>query len=332
MKLKRVMAACFLVLFVFGAAACNTKDESQNTEAATEEPSETKKKTNQKKETEPPVALENVEGLDLSLKILSQNLCALDPDNGNSIKERDDRFGALLEDVSPDIVGTQETPADMVNYIYKLDEYEAVGISNWGAHTTRGEWNMILYRKDRFVLMDEDTFWLSGDPVNPSIAAGGTNARTCTWAELFDTYTGRTIIILNTRLDYINEAVRADQVGAMFRRLGKDLGDRMYKCQMYLTCDLNGTEEEEAHTLIYERAFIDTRDITAKDLSEGKGTRHYFGSVEPAIETSFIFHRGNDNVTSYEIIDKSYAANGQSTPGFVSDHYGVLVSFEMANE
>lgn len=331
MKLKRVIAALLLLLFAFGAVACNAEKEPEDTEVATEEPSETKKKGNQKKETEPPVALANVEGLDLSIRILSQNLCALDPNNENNVQARAERFDALLKDVEPDIVGTQEANTDTVNHMYKLDEYDFVGHSNWGTRAIAGEWNMILYKKDRFVLMDENTFWLSGDPNNPSLAEGAANARTCTWAELFDTYTGRTIIVLNTQLDYASESVRDNQVGIMIRNLGKDLGGRMFKCQMYLTCDLNATEDDAAHTSIYDRAFIDTRDITANDLSKGKGTYHVFGEIENGMETSFIFHRGNDDVTSYEIIDKKYTAKGQTAPGYVSDHYGVLVTFKMAD-
>ena len=127
MNFKRLIAACLLVLFVFGAAACNKEEEMESTEEITETPTETSKKTTKKeKQTEPPVALENVEGLDLSLTILSQNLCATDRPNGNSIEERTERFDALLDEYSPDIVGTQEVPMDMANHFGKLDEYGAV--------------------------------------------------------------------------------------------------------------------------------------------------------------------------------------------------------------
>ena len=332
MNFKRLIAACLLVLFVFGAAACNKEEDMESTEEITEAPTETSKKTTKKeKQTEPPVALENVEGLDLSLTILSQNLCATDRPNGNSIEERTERFDALLDEYSPDIVGTQEVPMDMANHFGRLDEYGAVGLSNRGSRPRGGQWNMILYKKDRFVLMDEGTFWLSGSPDTSSLAVGAADARTCTWAELFDTYTGRTLIMINTRFDYMSESVREDQAGILFRRLNKELGDRMNTSWVYLACDLNGTEEEEAHTLIYDRAFIDARDVAEKDLSVGKGTYHAFGNIEGGMETSFIFHRGNDTVTSYEIIEKGYTAKGQSTPGYVSDHYGVIVNFKMAD-
>ena len=322
-----------MVLVVFCAVACNTEEEAEVTEALTEAPTETSKKTTKKKkETEPPVALEDVEGLDLSLTILSQNLCATDRPNGNGIDERTERFVALLEEYSPDIVGTQETSVDAYNRIGELDEYGIVGTANNGSRTLIGQYNAIVYKKDRFVLMDDGTFWLSGDPDNPSKLSGAMERRTCTWAELFDTYTGRTIIMISACFDTMNETVRTEQVGIMGRKLNNVLGSRMYQCQMYLACDLNATYDDGAHTALYDRAFIDTRDITAKDLSEGKGTYHAFGNIEGGKETSFVFHRGNDNVKSYEIIDKKYTAKGQSGEGFVSDHYGVLVTFEMANE
>jgi endonuclease/exonuclease/phosphatase family metal-dependent hydrolase len=333
MNFKRIIAACLLALFVFGAAACNTEEEGQVTETATEVPTETSKKTTKKKkETEPPVALENVEGLDLSLTILSQNLCATNRPNGNGIEERTERFVALLEENSPDVVGTQEMSVDAYNRLDDVEEYEMVGTASNGSRSLIGQYSAILYKKDRFVLMDDGTFWLSGDPDNPSKLAGAMERRTCTWAELFDTYTGRTIVVISACFDTMNETVRTEQVGILGRKLNNVLGTRMYQCQLYLACDLNATYDDGAHTALYDRAFIDTRDLTAKDLSEGKGTYHAFGNIEGGKETSFIFHRGNDDVKSYEIIEKKYTTKGQDNEGFVSDHYGVLVTFEMANE
>jgi endonuclease/exonuclease/phosphatase family metal-dependent hydrolase len=312
-------------LLALGLAACNGAD-SQETQAVAEDSEAATEKSTKKgstqKETEPPVALENTEGLDLGIKILSQNLCIGDRPYG-SIKERSQRFAALLADRSPDIVGTQEGSFEWSTYLDDMEGYGAVGISSEGKRAKSGEWNMILYKKDRFVLMDSGNFWLSGTPNSSSHNPNSFASRVCTWAELFDTYTGRTVIMVNTRFDNSTEAVRMEQASILVRHLRSELGDRYTQCQIYLTCDLNATYDDGGHTYLYERAYIDARDLAQEDLSVGKGTYHAFGKIEGGKETSFCFHRGNDTVSSYEIVDKSYN-------GYVSDHYGILVTFEMA--
>ncbi len=96
---------------------------------------------------------------DTSIKVLSQNLRCADDPNGNSIGERARRFKQLFEEYQPDLLGTQETTAGWNNYLKKFggSEYGMVGCSRDGREATSGEWNTILYRKDRFELLDSDT-------------------------------------------------------------------------------------------------------------------------------------------------------------------------------
>ena len=134
----------------------------------------------------------------------------------------------------------------------------------------------------------------------------------------------------NAQLDFMTPNVRAEQATILMRHLKNQLGSRFTQCMIYLTADLNSTEAEDAHTTIYNNAFVDVRDLAKEDMSEGKGTYHSFGNIENGKEIDFCFHRGNDEVLSYQIIDKKYAAGTDTEAGFVSDHYALLVTFEMA--
>ena len=337
MIFKRTVALLLLLLFVFGAFACNKNETEESTTpsgtaAETEAATEKATKKPSADETEPPKVVENTEGLDLTLKIMSQNLCAGERTGANAIEARTERFGAMVEEYAPDIIGTQEADFKWISYFKKLDKYGMVGLSREGKRTTAGEWNAILYNKDRFVLMDEGTFWLSSSPKEASVLSGAANKRICTWAELFDRYTGRTLIMANTHLDFMTPEVRVEQANILMRYLKQVLGKRFTQCMMYLTADLNSTEAEDAHTVIYDRAFVDVRDLAKEDASEGKGTYHSFGNSEKGKEIDFCFHRGNDEVLSYRIIDKKYAAGNDTEAGFVSDHYAILVTFGMAKE
>ncbi len=325
-KFYSLLTLLLAAIMMLSAVSCN-KEDADGTDASDAEPTveqtEAATKKPSRSETEPPVALENTEGLDLSIRVLSQNVGSADRPNGNSVAERTKRFGQLVSEYSPDIIGTQDASFEWVKYMRKIEGYGFVGTSNLGNRSMAGEFNTILYREDRFVLMDSGTFWLSSSPASSSKAMHAISLRTCTWAELFDTYTGRTVIMASADLDHSTEAVRTEQANILVRQLRSKLGDRFTQCQIYLACDLNAVEDDESHTYIYGRAFIDVRDLALEDLSIGMGTYHAYGHIDGGKETSFCFHRGNDTVRSYEIIDKSYG-------GYVSDHYGILVTFERA--
>ena len=168
-------------------------DATENeTEKKTEKKTEklTEKATREIKATEPPTALENTDGLDLNIKILSQNLRCADDEGNNSVKERTTRFSALLDEYNPDIVGTQECTLEWFTYLRSIEGYEVIGSSRDGNRAMSGEWNAIMYNSERFVLMDSNTFWLTSTPDKPGRISEALCNRICTWVELFDTYTG----------------------------------------------------------------------------------------------------------------------------------------------
>ena len=174
---------------------------------------------------------------DTSIKVLSQNLRCADDPNGNSIGERARRFKQLFEEYQPDLLGTQETTAGWNNYLKKFggSEYGMVGCSRDGREATSGEWNTILYRKDRFELLDSDTTWLSNTPTEATKVEGALCLRICTWALLKDKLTGETILFANTHLDHSNDEVRSAQMDILMDYLA----DRIGQYPFYLTGDFN---------------------------------------------------------------------------------------------
>ena len=108
----------------------------------------------------------------------------------------------------------------------------------------------MIYNKDRFVLMDSDTFWLSSTPDIVSEASGASGVRICTWAELFDKYTGETIIMANTHLDHKSTNVRVAQAQFIRRHLRKRLAERFDECRLYLTGDFTCIVDSSPYDMI----------------------------------------------------------------------------------
>ena len=342
--LIKITSAILLVVIALLAISCNSgaaresevlsegvSDEmptEDKTEKKTEKKTQkvTEKETRHIKATESPTMLEDLDGLDLNLKVLTQNVRYADDPNGNSVKERTTRFGALLDEYKPDLVGTQEVTVEWYNYLSSLENYALIGSSKTGRKAESGEWNVIMYNVDRFVVMDSDTFWLTDTPDRVSQVKNASGVRICTWAELYDRYTGETIIMANTHIDHKNTDVRVQQLNYLFKHLRKRLFERYEDCRIYLTGDFNCAVNSRPYMIATTSKFVDTRAVTLEDNSKGKVSFHGYNGQEYMFD--YCFFKGDDTVLSYEIITKNYIGEMDTEPGFVSDHYGVISVFE----
>lgn len=253
---------------------------------------------------------------DTSIKVLSQNLRCADDPNGNSIGERARRFKQLFEEYQPDLLGTQETTAGWNSYLKKFggSEYGMVGCSRDGREATSGEWNTILYRKDRFELLDSDTTWLSNTPTEATKVEGALCLRICTWALLKDKLTGETILFANTHLDHSNDEVRSAQMDILMDYLA----DRIGQYPFYLTGDFNCNVDSIPYNTATAR-LLDSHKTSWVDVSTETRTYHAY-QRRGGSEIDFIFHNDHTTPVQYEIISKDYG-------GYVSDHYGVIAEF-----
>ena len=258
------------------------------------------------------------------VRILSQNMrYANDPD-GNSVIERSDRFRRLLEEYTPDLIGTQEYTLTWDVWLGRvleaglaegtLPEYGTLGCSREGRNKKSGEFNKILYRKDRFELLDSDTTWLSETPDKASSVSGSLCHRICTWALLKDKQTGETFLFANTHLDHGTDEVREAQMDILLAYLAERVGDY----PLYLTGDFNSVEGSAAYQAVAAQ-YRDAHKTARVDASTVDTTYHAYGTVQDE-EIDFIFHNDRVTPTRYEIISKDY-------DGFVADHYGVFAEF-----
>ena len=85
-------------------------------------------------------------------------------DQENNWKFRKDRVATFIQQEKLDIVGMQEVLHNQLEDLKtRLPEYAEVGIGREDGKQ-QGEYAPIFYRKDRFKLLDSNTFWLSQYP------------------------------------------------------------------------------------------------------------------------------------------------------------------------
>ena len=261
--------------------------------------------------------------LSTSIKILTQNVRAYNDADGNTIPNRSVRFGQLLEEYVPDVFGVQEYTKGWDIWLQRyleeanekgtLPEYAFLGCSREG-WDKNGESSHIVYRTDRFELVETNTFWLSPYPDTPSKLDASLNKRICTWALLKDLKTGQTILVANTHLDHSTDEVRAAQLEILLNTITELVGDY----PLYLTGDFNcyvGSEPYKMATELLE----DAHQSAWVDLSTEHRTFHDYREFGGG-EIDFIFHNDKSSPISYQILSKGY-------DGYVSDHYGVLAEF-----
>ncbi len=130
---------------------------------------------------------------------------------------------SLVADVirrnAPDILGTQELTEITLSDLQRLlPEYAFVGQGRDGEK--RGEYSAIFYRKDRFTLLSQDTFWLSKTPGMPSRSWLALFPRICTWCELCPKDAPeKTVRVYNTHLDHVSYFARVNGLKLICRQI-----------------------------------------------------------------------------------------------------------------
>ncbi len=141
-----------------------------------------------------------------TLKVISFNV---QTENGTSVdmNTRAELLKALINQKMPDSIGMQEVTAawrsKMDSYVFDPNIYAGVGVARTTDASLGLEQCAIFYRKDKYILVDSGTFWLSDTPdVVGSMYADAIYPRICTWVRLKDRVTGFEYVHLNTHLHH----------------------------------------------------------------------------------------------------------------------------------
>ena len=252
--------------------------------------------------------------------VLSQNIRLYNDGNGNDIVDRAPRFEMLVDLYSPDLMGIQEPTLEWMEEFRARfgDEYGILGCSFMGHDSTDGEWNPILYRLDRFEVVDSGTFWLTDTPDQVSVVEGALDTRICTWAILTDKLTGKTFVFANTHLDHTdNDEVRITQAGYLL----DNLADKIEQYPFMITGDFNTTPTSNSYKEVV-KVFNDARVDATDNLSTDQFTFDAYGIVARRQIIDYIFY--NDKVTA-----NWYRVAYDKFGGFISDHYGIFTEFKI---
>ncbi|MCE7975347.1 MAG: endonuclease/exonuclease/phosphatase family protein [Leptolyngbya sp. PLA1] len=127
---------------------------------------------------------------------------------------------AEIEREAPDVLGLQEVEAVQADWLRgALPGYGFHGVGRMDGRS-KGEFAPIMFRTDRFDLLDSGHFWLSESPGTPG--SKGWDAaceRMASWVRLRDKAAGGTLLVLNTHLDHVGVRARAEGLALIRDRL-----------------------------------------------------------------------------------------------------------------
>lgn len=250
------------------------------------------------------------------IKIMSLNLLTdlfVSSDNPHFSK-RINSIESLIEQYDPDIICTQELTNRMIPYLnHILETYTMVG--EFRKSPATDEMTGILFKKDKYKLIDTKTFWLSNTPNKKySKFLFSQLPRIATYAYLKDKETNKTFYVFNAHLDHLFDFVRKKQLNVVLKLMKKTRSDNF----TILCGDFNCT----SNTLhpITQSTLVDLIPDSVGSTLRGKiGTKRYHNKP---IDHIFVCKDQEVSYTSLKLID-SY--NGI----YPTDHYPVLSTIEI---
>ena len=124
-------------------------------------------------------------------------------DSLNNWQYRKDNVAEFIKKQGIDIVGMQEVLYNQLEDLKsRLPEYAEVGVGREDGKT-KGEYAPLFYKKDRFEVLDSNTFWLSQYPDSVGfIGWDGACTRIATWAKLKDKKNGKVFMAVKCSAYY----------------------------------------------------------------------------------------------------------------------------------
>lgn len=239
----------------------------------------------------------------------------IDSDGENKWSKRSSFLSSQIHFYEPDILGVQEaTPNQMVDLSNALTAYDFVGIGREGIG--KGEASSIFFKKDRFELIVQNTFWLSSTPENVSIGWDAACHRICTCALFKDRETKHQFWVFNTHLDHIGEVARDKAIDLILSKI-EDLNSKQFP--VFFMGDFN-SEPTDQRIINLSKQMIDSRTVSMQPPFGSYGTFNGFKPNENLNKRiDYIFISNKCKVLKYGTLTDSVDLR------YPSDHFPVLI-------
>lgn len=258
----------------------------------------------------------------LQLNLMTFNVRNDNPEDSlNNWKYRKDFAANMIRFYDIDVLGTQEVLNNQLNDLLSaLPQYTYAGVGRLDGKKA-GEYSAILYKKDKFDLLDSGNFWLSENPSAAGVKGWDAACeRIVTWVILKEKKTEKKFAFINTHFDHVGKIARRESAKLLLSRV-----DEIAKgLPFFVSGDFNSTPQSEVLTILTDKNrtnhLIDSRSI-APLIYGPAWTNHSFGEV-PMEKRRIIDYIFVNNKVKVEVV--AVIAERLNNL-YVSDHNPVLL-------
>lgn len=241
---------------------------------------------------------------------------------GTGSKKRLKLFAQQINDWLPDVLGVQELNNIWLEKLADyLPQYEYYGVLRGGdENEKKSEMNGIFYLKDKYELLESNTFWISETPEVESKLDGAGCNRTCSYIVLKNKSTGEIFAHFNTHLD--NTSVEAQSLGGtLIAEKTDEVISKYGNIPVVVTGDFNQYSDGEGCKALENKGFMNAN--TA--VENGDNMLSYNGWTKETVgrPIDFIFVNSNFTVKAYTVVTETGARVN------VSDHYMIEAILEI---
>jgi len=248
-----------------------------------------------------------------TVTVISYNIRYNNPNDGDHIWENRRAHSVNMVNMEkPDFLCVQEAYFVQLEYLLQnLPDYAYIGLGrDDGAHG--GEHMAILYRKDRFEVVEHGDFWLSETPFVCSRGWDAACHRIVTWGYFREKKTGKHLYCFNTHLDHVGEVARRESVKLITNRIKEIVLDK--KAPIFLTGDFNSDINSEIFDPLKKVMKQARKDAPVTD---NKGTFNGWGSAPNNIVIDHIFYKNAKPMVFKTLNENKYGR------ALISDHYPI---------
>lgn len=251
------------------------------------------------------------------MNVASFNIRMDTPNDGeNAWPHRKELAKDLIRFHDFDIFGVQEAFRSQLDDLCELTQYACIGEGRDG--NDQGEHSAILYKKDRFDLLEHGDFWFSETPDRVGLGWDATCCnRICSWGKFRDKKSGKEFFFFNSHFDHQGVVARRESAKLLLAKM-KELAGNF---PAFAVGDYNATPDSEPIQILQSDGLLkNSYDVSELPPYGTVGTYHGFQKDAKALNRiDHIFVAGNIRVLKYGTLNEM--PNGQ----FPSDHFPIMI-------
>ena len=254
---------------------------------------------------------------DTTLRVMTFNIRYNNPGDGaHAWPHRKERVASVIRFHQADFVGMQEALQGQIDDLEGLlPGYAWIGVGRDDG-AAAGEFSPLFYRRARFELLEQATFWLSETPEVPgSQSWDAALPRIVTWGRFRDREAGTTFFVFNTHFDHRGQQAREESARLLAEKIRTIAGNT----PVLVTGDFNA----EPTTPVFRTMVADLADARAQSALPPHGPDGTLWGFtvevdEPERRIDYIFVSPSVRVRRYAALTDHW--NGH----FPSDHIPIL--------